>query len=373
MLILFIIAAALSITIPALLAWRRESAGEGASLGAGVGVEFEKNLAGISVVIAAKDEAENLPGLLEALIKQDFGGEYEIVLVLDRCKDDSLLISAHYAEIKPIILRIEIEETPEGWTGKKWALEKGIKAAKFDRIALTDADCIPDPGWLSGIAAAMDQGNELVLGLGMYARKGGLLNAFVRFETHLTAMQYIGFARLGMPYMGVGRNMAYTRSFFNRADGFSAIAHRLSGDDDLLVNRYAKAGTTATMTAAGTRTTSIAPSNWGAWWRQKIRHLSAGTGYRFKTQFILSLLHGLQAIFYLSLVGVLCSEQPPELVWGIYTGRTILAGLFWNLGKGFRMPTDLVFLFPLLDVAYLFYNLIMVPASLFLTPKWKSN
>lgn len=334
----------------------------------------EKQHSGISVVIAAKDEADHLPGLFEALQKQDFAGDWEVVLVLDRCRDDSELIAAKYTEIKPLILRIAtIEETPEGWTGKKWALEQGIKTARYNRIALTDADCLPESGWLRGIAREMDRGKELVLGLGLYRRTAGLLNLFVRFETHLTAMQYIGFAGLGMPYMGVGRNMAYSRAFFQRAGGFSEIAHRLSGDDDLLVNQFARAKATGTMTAAGTRTISEPPQTFSSWWRQKIRHLSAGTGYRMATQFILSLLHGLQAIFYLSLVGALCSEQPPELVWGIYAGRTLLAALFWNLGKGFRMQNDLLVLFPILDIAYLFYNLIMVPASLFLTPKWKSN
>jgi cellulose synthase/poly-beta-1,6-N-acetylglucosamine synthase-like glycosyltransferase len=380
---LYIIAAVLSILIPGMIALAGKSSGlprllsgskdEENSLPIAIGTHSVPAPPGISIVIAAKDEAHNLDGLLQALLNQDFVGKYEIILVLDRCEDDSALISARYAEISPLIHRIEIKETPEGWTGKKWALEKGIAAAQFDRIALTDADCIPESGWLQGISDQLDQGNELVLGVGLYRRTSGILNAFVRFETHLTAMQYTGFARLGMPYMGVGRNMAYTRGFFQRAGGFSAIAHRLSGDDDLLVNHFARADKTATLTASGTRTFSTAPPTFKAWWRQKIRHLSAGTGYRLATQFILSLLPALQAIFYLSLVGVLCSEQPLVLIGGIYAGRTVLAGLFWNSEKGFRMQIDLLMVFPLLDVAYLLYNLVMVPASLLLTPKWKSN
>jgi cellulose synthase/poly-beta-1,6-N-acetylglucosamine synthase-like glycosyltransferase len=361
---LYIIAASLSVLFPGLLAWGQRRART-----------FKPDPIGenpaISVVIAARNEARHLPGLVQALLNQDYAGEWEVVLVLDRCEDDSEEVLRGLPGAGPRVRVLEIADLPEGWTGKKWALEQGIRAARHEWIALTDADCLPQGGWLRGMAGEFAGGAELVLGIGLYRQGGGLLNAFVRFETHLTAMQYLGMAGWGRPYMGVGRNLGYNRSFFQRAGGMGAIAHRLSGDDDLLVNRHARAASTATLTTPGTHTVSEPPPDWKAWWRQKLRHLSAGTGYRWSTTFILSLLHGLQAIFYLSLIGVLCSERPPELVWGIYAGRTVLAAIFWNSGNGFRMQKGLWLWYPLLDFFYLCYHLILVPVSLFLKPKWK--
>src|SRR3546814_6078167 len=70
-------------------------------------------------------------------------------------------------------------------------------------------------------------------------KRGGLLNAFIRYETFYTALNYLSFALSGMPYMGVGRNLSYKRSLFFRHKGFASHLHLRSGDDDLFVNRAA--------------------------------------------------------------------------------------------------------------------------------------
>ncbi|MEM0998916.1 MAG: glycosyltransferase [Bacteroidota bacterium] len=326
----------------------------------------------LSVVIAAKDEAHNLPALLDALRDQDYPAPYEVILVLDRCRDDSEVI----ARARPDgHLRVHaIYELPAGWTGKKWALEQGIQAAKYPHLAFTDADCLPETSWLHGLGKQFARGYEVVLGLGLYRRRIHLLNYLVQYETHLTALTYLGLASWGYPYMGVGRNLGYTREFYQRAGGMTPIADRLSGDDDLLIDRHARTARTGWMTEPGTRTWSEAPPDWKSWWHQKIRHLSAGTSYQVPTQLILFALNAALGIFYLSLGIVLCSKWPLEAeLWGLIILRYGTGSWLLTRGYRFKLPRQIALLFPLLEVMYLLYLLILVPASLILKPKWRGK
>ncbi|MBK9742055.1 MAG: hypothetical protein IPO94_03465 [Saprospiraceae bacterium] len=58
-------------------------------------------------------------------------------------------------------------------------------------------------------------------------------------------MQYFTYAKSGLPYMGVGRNLLYKKSLFLAVNGFSSHQHLPSGDDDLLISDAANGSNTA--------------------------------------------------------------------------------------------------------------------------------
>lgn len=324
---------------------------------------------GISVLIAAKNEAENLKRFLPSVLNQDFRGNYEVIVALDRCTDASESIVAELQTRHPHLKSIVIDSLPEGWTGKKYALQQAIQTARYDCLAFTDADCELPPLWLDGMVSEFAKGNDLVLGVSPYAPANGFLNLLIRFETWMTAILYIGLAKLGRPYMAVGRSLGYRKSWFEAVGGFKDIAHRLSGDDDLLVNRHANPRKTGFLTDLETQVISLPKTTWRDWMRQKIRHGSAGSAYKPASMLILSVIHGLHLIFYLSLIVVLCVQ--PAFGWAlmIYLLRTaamiaILASLPW------RNKVALLVAFPLLDVAYLIYLALLAPAAALIQPKW---
>jgi hypothetical protein len=81
---------------------------------------------------------------------------------------------------------------------------------------------------------------SIILGYGGYFKENfSLLNKLIRYETLFTAIQYFSYAKLGYPYMGVGRNLAYTSNEFYSQNGFATHLHVRSGDDDLFVNQAA--------------------------------------------------------------------------------------------------------------------------------------
>jgi cellulose synthase/poly-beta-1,6-N-acetylglucosamine synthase-like glycosyltransferase len=124
------------------------------------------------------------------------------------------------------------------------------------------------------------------------------LNAWSRFETAHTAIQYFSFALAGMPYMGVGRNLAFKLQAYERAGGFSAHLDLLSGDDDLLVNAVATSQNVAICLHPESFMYSDAKKTWLEWARQKRRHLSAGRRYRPLHRAVLTLVSGSQVLHF---------------------------------------------------------------------------
>ena len=164
--------------------------------------------------------------------------------------------------------------------GKKFALTLGIKAAKYDYLLLTDADCYPrDKDWISSMAKHFFN-KTIVLGYGAYEKHKGLLNKLVRFDTFQVAMQYFSYALIGKTYMGVGRNLAYKKSLFFDNKGFATHLHLPSGDDDLFIKEVATYNNTAISIEYSSHTLSVPKMNWKSWIRQKSRHLSTGIYYK---------------------------------------------------------------------------------------------
>jgi len=183
--------------------------------------------------------------------------------------------------------------------GKKQALQEGIKQAKYEWLVFTDADCYPQSNqWLRSLAAKFNDKTDIILGYSPYQKGKGYLNDFIRYETLMTAVIYGTFTQLGMPYMGVGRNMAYRKSrFLEKVDKekFEKISF---GDDDIAVNAMANSQNTALQFSEKARVMSLPKATLPDFIKQKTRHISSSAYYKPNHQWLLSLLAISQAIFY---------------------------------------------------------------------------
>lgn len=320
-----------------------------------------------SVVIAARNEAENLSRFLPKLLALDYP-DYEVVIVLDRCTDESLQIVESWQKQHPQLRCVAVTEIPEGWAAKKYVMTQGVAAAQHDWLALTDADCEVQTNWLSEIAAQIDVETELVLGISPYFEEKSLLNMLIQYETFYAAFQYIGFAVLGMPYMGVGRNLAYKKSLFERAKGFERFKERLSGDDDLFVNAFAHPARTAVMVSPASMTYSVPKQQWRAWLRQKLRHSSASTAYSLPTQLLLTAFGFSYIGHYFWGMVAIGSGIPPMNVFFVYLTRIALLYLIFRVPL--TIPLKNKAFLPLLDFLNVLYSTLIVPLGTLLTPKW---
>lgn len=319
----------------------------------------------VSIVICARNEAMNLSSNLVGVLEQRYSGVFEVIVVDDASNDGSLSILEAYQQSYPNLRLLRVVE--KKMPGKKQALELGIAAARYEWLLCTDADCRPaSPHWL---ASMMHQDGiypetAIILGYAPMLPKPGFLQAWARFEVAFTALQYVAFARMGSPYMGVGRNLAWKKTLFATAGKFAAHADLASGDDDLFINAVAGRSNTSVCLAPAAFVYSAAKPTWVEWWRQKQRHLSTGVRYRAKHRRLLGAIALTHTLHYgLGTLLLLC-QQPFLGVLLLYGLRFFFVSLVYT--KAFRMlrAQPLLPLLPLWDGLLAVYYGLFVPLVL---------
>jgi len=323
---------------------------------------------GVSVIIAAHNELENLKRFLPSILNQAYP-VFEVIVACDRCTDGTVDFLAslpnghlHY---------IDIKEPTAGFNSKKAALDQAIRKAQYAWILATDADCYPNSNqWITSMMQYKEQ-KDICLGISIYSKQNTLLNSFIRFETLFTALNYLGWAIIAKPYMGVGRNILYKKELFINNSGFGKYADHLGGDDDLLIQSISKKSNTAANISKFGITISLPAEGFKSWWKQKHRHLHAGKQYPIKVLFGLGSYPFLSTIFHLVSIYCILSLNFQYII-PFYILRTcIFISIFVWIGQKLNAGLSLLFL-PIAEILYLiyllfagFYNLV-VPIK-----KWK--
>lgn len=319
----------------------------------------------VSVVVAAHDEEENLRQLLPLLLNQDYPS-FEIIIVEDRSNDESYDFLLAETKTNDKVKMVRVQQTPDHINSKKFALTLGIKAAKHEWVLFCDADCRPaSDQWIQSMSVYFKDSAKIVLGYSPYTTSPGWLNRFIRFDTIITAVQYVGFALIGMPYMGVGRNLAYRKSLFLENKGFNDVNHVVGGDDDLFVNRHASRKNTAIALGSNTIVETIPKTTWSAFFHQKLRHLSVGKLYKASHKFILSIFTFSWILFWVLGVLQLFTLDLPLIVGGILIVRVILLTVTVQITVKALGDKFEVWPIVLLDILYPFYYITTGLAAIF--------
>ena len=253
----------------------------------------------VSVVICARDEANNIVKNLPGVLLQKYTTTNEVILVNDNSSDDSKYLLEELKRTFKNLVPVQLTQEAKLIAGKKFPLSMGIKTAKYETLLLTDADCVPaSENWINLMQDGYDTGIEIVLGYGSFFKTGSFLNKVIRFETFHSALQYLSYALAGIPYMGVGRNLSYKKDVFFRNKGFSAINQIPGGDDDLFINKVANNRNTSIVIDHEAHTTSESKKTWSDWFSQKTRHYSTAKYYRSKHKFLLGIYSATQFLVY---------------------------------------------------------------------------
>jgi cellulose synthase/poly-beta-1,6-N-acetylglucosamine synthase-like glycosyltransferase len=265
-------------------------------------VDFQAEKQPVSVVICAKDESDNLRKFLPFVLQQDYA-EFEVIVINDGSTDETDILLRDLCLEYPRLRSTFVPVGASNLSTKKLGLTLGIKAAKYDLLLFTDADCMPeDKTWIERMMGNFTPETEFVLGYGAYFNKKGFLNRLITYDTLFNAMQYLGMAIARKPYMGVGRNLAYRKETFFAQKGFASTLHLTSGDDDLMVNKAANARNTRVEIAPDSITWSEPKTTFKSWLFQKERHLSVSPYYNSSSKFRLVFEPMTRGMFYLSFI-----------------------------------------------------------------------
>jgi cellulose synthase/poly-beta-1,6-N-acetylglucosamine synthase-like glycosyltransferase len=321
---------------------------------------------GVSVLVCAHNEAYNLSAYLYALLSQDYP-TYEVIVVDDGSEDKTReVIESYMVQDKRLRITFVPKEARVRST-KKLALTLAAKAAQYDYLLLTDADCTPESthwisemmrGFMSCTKDDVQCTKEIVLGFGAYFYEKGFVNRLVRYDTLFNGLHYLSAAAHGHPYMGVGRNLAYKKELFFKTGGFKKMMNNRAGDDDLFVNHVANRKNTAVVCSRDSITWSPSKTTMRDWWQQKRRHLSVSHDYHLGTKIRLALEPMSRGLFYLAVIVLLVAFgcQPivgsplsilAAMALGLFLLRWIVQSIIINLSAkrmglhGFNMFTIL--------------------------------
>ncbi|PIB36071.1 hypothetical protein BFP72_12040 [Reichenbachiella sp. 5M10] len=324
----------------------------------------------VSVIVCAHNELNNLKTLLPILLDQNHP-DFEVIVVDDRSDDDTYdyMLEAQNDRLK----NVRVDQVHDHINAKKYAITLGVKAAKNEILLFIDADCTPNSsGWIQQMTQGFLPSTDFTLGVSFYSRAKGFLNQYIRYETLLTAVNYISWAQLGNPYMGVGRNLAYRKSTFLENKGFNKYQHVTGGDDDLLVNQLAHKKNTHVVVGAASLTFSVPKQKWSSYFKQKLRHFSVSKYYKTKDKLLLGLQNLCNLLYWLSLFILASQTNLYEILGGVLLFRwVILINLNYFTSKKFgdRMNSWLV---PILDIFHVAYVTITGSIAIFTKKvQWK--
>jgi len=259
---------------------------------------------GVSVIVSARNEQTNLSNYLQALLEQDYP-KFEVIVVNDGSEDNTQMVLEEYRlkyrNLHVTFVPVEARVT----SSKKLALTLAVKAAMYDNLLLTDADCVPESNeWVREMVLGLgaSPSTQMVLGYSPYFHTHDGINRVIRYETLFNGLHYMGRALAGHPYMGVGRNMLYSKSMFMNQKGFAGLLSLRSGDDDLFVNKVATRRNTTAVCNAKAVVWSLPKTTFREWIIQKRRHLSVSPYYKTSTRMMLGLESVMRGGWYVALI-----------------------------------------------------------------------
>ena len=223
----------------------------------------------VSVIICARNEYAALQQHLKPVLEQDYP-EFEVIVVNDCSEDESETLLASMQVQYPRLSFRTIVKDEIFKHSKKMALGVGIKAARYDLLLFTDADCYPAGNqWLRRMQSRFTEKTAVVLG---YTRLENN-RAWIRADRLAQAFHFLGKALQRKPYMGTGSNLAYRKSLFFDNKGFDMRITENLREDRIFINKVATPKNTAAVISPEAVTVSSLRITAKRWRRERHEEL----------------------------------------------------------------------------------------------------
>jgi cellulose synthase/poly-beta-1,6-N-acetylglucosamine synthase-like glycosyltransferase len=329
-----------------------------------------------AIVVTARNEEAQLPALLTSLDSQDYPSDLlQIAVVNDGSSDGTALVMDTFKPARHHFQMIHIEDHHGLKATKKSAITAGINSTSAPLLILTDADTAPPPGWIRTMASALEGGCPVVAGYSPATDSRSLMGWLACMWDLHSASLAAGFIGLGLPLHITGRNWGFCRQLFNRTGGYSGFERVISGDDTLLVQRFASESNARNWGFTFSRQSQVptsAPLSLFEFIRQKQRHLA--TAKRFKpAQFAIAMLSFcIFTAFWLGFLILPFRMQSSTIVAAL--GLKIASDTAFLLYAG-RLSGDLKITVstPLWSMVHLFIYPLLQLLATFVPFKWKGR
>ncbi|NKB70252.1 MAG: glycosyltransferase [Candidatus Latescibacteria bacterium] len=328
----------------------------------------------VSVVVAARNEAEAIGDCLDALMQQRYGGMLEIMIVDDRSSDATAQVVRGYQGQGPHPLRLlRAPDTLQYRCPKKSALACGIAASNGQLLLFTDADCQPPPDWVQSTVAQFGSEVGLVAGYSVPMRGRGWLQGVLELDNVAVAALGAGSMGRGRPLSCTGRNLAYRRTLYDQLGGFASIGH-LVGGDDVYFMRLVQARTSwwQIFNSNGPAVPcKPVPIHWAAAVQQKLRHASKAGHYRGPAMLLAVAVYLFHAGLLIGLAEMALSGRWNGWLMGVWGARWGVDLIFLGRFMRGRGQWSLLRFWPLLEILYIPYVLLFTAIGRLGWFRWK--
>ena len=276
----------------------------------------EINEVNISIVIAAKNEQENINLLVQHLKKINYPADkFEVIFVDDNSTDDTY--SRIKEQINPLKNFYLFDGNTEEIAGKRDALSLGINKSHFSYILITDADCRMERDWLKSYSNHFQNGYEILFGIAPFYMHTSLVNKLSCYENLRSSILTFSLASLGMPYSAAARNFGFSKNVFESLGGYAKTIDTKSGDDDLLIREAVKKKMKiGFITNPGSFVFSETKNTFSEYLQQKARHTQTSFHYLLKHQLILGIWHLINLVILFSPILIFINQMFGFLLLG---------------------------------------------------------
>ncbi len=285
-------------------------------------LEYTTEQVPVSVVVYGCNDAENLEKFLPAILKQHYP-KFEVIVVNDGSTDETNDVLTRLEPTNPHLYQTYIPEGAKNHSRRKLAMSVGIKAAKYDWILTTDANCeVAGENWIASVARNFTDDTHVVLLYSSYLFPKSITSVWRSLDNLFFNMRFLGKALSGHPFMGIRRNLAYRKELFFKNRGFSGYLNLRDGDDDLFINRVAYRENTRVEIASESITRAGYYMFDKAWKEQKLAYGITSRYLKQRGSLSLGFESFSRYLFYLSVVALLILS-----VWNWILA--VVAGVFF--------------------------------------------
>ncbi len=311
----------------------------------------------VSVIVQAKNQAEEMKKLLPVLLNQNYH-TFELVLVNNASTDETLDVFKEFASYVPYVRIVNVQNNEAFWGSKKYALTLGIKASSYEYLLFLDGkDHIGSPDWILQMSSHFTLNKTIVMGVSQYPKTKGFFNKFLRFDLAFSQLQSFAWSKLGQPFSTELPNLGYKKEVFYNVNGFIDHMNIANFTNELFLNQAATHKNTAICEWNEVAVTLTAPKNFSSFSAIKKRQSKLLSTYAFSQQFKIRLFNCSLFAFYLIAILLLILQTEWIITTALIVFRFILAWAVTAKSLQKFRQRDVVWLFPILEPVQIFIQL----------------
>lgn len=333
-----------------------------------------------TIIVPARNEAGQLPALLDDILGQEYPAAlYEVIVVDDFSTDETASVVRRYdnSRVRLIRLKDHMSADEPRTAHKKKAIELGVSNANGTYIITTDADCRMGPQWLFAYATAFLENDPVFIsGPVSLFYDGSFLGKFQTLD--FLSLVGIGAACIYNGFYNIcnGANLAYRKEAFIAVDGYTQADHTPSGDDMMLMHKIGRQfpGRVMFLKNKAAIVSTYTATDFNTFWQQRLRWTSKSTHYEDKR---ITIILVFAYLFNLSiLVNLLLAAFEPVflriVMWQFLT-KLVIDTLFTYRVTKFFHKENLLWSFLPVQLAHIAYIVCIAPASMLIPYTWKGR